>query len=340
MNKTFLPSVLATTAFLLAMSADLMAQSEPEETRRLTSVLGRGLSPEGFDDNGWTDLHYAAAMNLPSAVETLLIRDVFVDSRLYVDGLPLTESLTMTLSQLERDFAGLGHHGQTALHVAAHVNALDAATILLEHGADPDALGANDQTPLHVAASRGHIDFVRKLAFYGADVNARTFNGRTPLHVAIQGGHLTVARELANRGADVESRTGAGYTPLHFAVRASDVHAARELTGRGADVNAHASLCAPPDPAVDGAFTGWCTPARASAGNGNTPLHEAAAAGDVPFVQELLRLGADVTRQDANRATAVHHAAAEGHLDAVRDVDLCDTDYIKEQESPFVVLAN
>ena len=266
MNKTFLPSVLATTALLLAMSGDLTAQSVPEETRRLTSVLGRGLSPEAFDDNGWTDLHYAAAMNLPSAVEDLLIRDVFVDSRLYVDGLPLTEPLTRTLTQLERDFAGWGHHGQTALHVAAHVNGLEAAAILLEHGADPDALGASDETPLHVAASRGHLELVRKLAFYGADVNARTFNGRTPLHVAIQGGHLTVARELANRGADVESRTGAGYTPLHIAVRAGDVHAVRELTGRGADVNAHASLCAPPDPASDGALIGPCTPARGGGG--------------------------------------------------------------------------
>lgn len=58
--------------------------------------------------------HYSNGENAKYYVFTLE-QAVFVDSRLYVDGLPLTESLTMTLSQLERDFAAPSHAASDTL---------------------------------------------------------------------------------------------------------------------------------------------------------------------------------------------------------------------------------
>lgn len=314
-----LPSLL-TAAMVLTAPMGLKAQTTSADERRLTGLLGRSLSAGAFDENGWTDLHYAAAVNLPTAIEDLLNQEVFVDSILHVDGLPVADSVAQVLRQLGHDFTGWRNHGQSPLHVAAHANSRDAATTLLEWGANVDMHGELRGTPLHAAAARGYVELVRTLASYGADIDAPTATGHTSLHLAVRGGYMDVVRELNSRGADVHARNDEGRTPLHFAVRADDITAVRELAGRGADINAHASLCVlPPGQAVDSPG-GRCTPARATSGDGRTPLQEAAAAGNVPIILELVRLGADVRLQDANRATAVHHAARGGHLDAIREL--------------------
>lgn len=50
--------------------------------------------------------------------------------------------------------------GCTLLHLAAQYNALEAAALLLRHGADVDRLSNSGSTALHYAASNNHIDMV------------------------------------------------------------------------------------------------------------------------------------------------------------------------------------
>ena len=49
---------------------------------------------------------------------------------------------------------------------------LKLATLLLEHGADPDSAGAHGRTSLHVAAEQGRLDMVNLLLKHGARVDA------------------------------------------------------------------------------------------------------------------------------------------------------------------------
>src|SRR5262249_30226384 len=63
-------------------------------------------------------------------------------------------------------------HGSTGLHAAAARGHVDAARLLLQHGADPNARDVGDNaSPLHFAAGGGHTETVRALLDAGADVH-------------------------------------------------------------------------------------------------------------------------------------------------------------------------
>ena len=47
---------------------------------------------------------------------------------------------------------------QTPLHIAARLGHVDNVSILLQHGASPDAVTKDLYTPLHIAAKEGHED--------------------------------------------------------------------------------------------------------------------------------------------------------------------------------------
>lgn len=78
--------------------------------------------------------------------------------------------------------------GLTPLHRAARSNAVDAALVLLESGADVmGRAGKSGDTPLHTAARMNAVDVAKLLIDWGADVNGRNKNGDTPLHAAVKG---------------------------------------------------------------------------------------------------------------------------------------------------------
>ena len=301
---------------------------------RLAALLGRELSTFDSDENGWTDLYYAAALNQPSLAERLLDNYAFVNGTLYIDGGPLTDRLRETLSELGQREFDLRREGQTPLHVAAYAGAAETAAILLDRGADVDAVDTLGQTPLHVAAKSARVDVMRELLTRGADgtlraddsmtaldlvlasgsidgmrillmhglpVNEPNARGVMPLHTAALSGHAVGIRELVGRGADVNARTDDGVTPLHHAATADAAVAIRELAGRGADVNAQTF-------------------------DGEAPLHRAAAANAVAAIRELAGRGADVNAQRNDGMTPLHVAAGVGAVDAVRELGEYDAD--------------
>ena len=67
---------------------------------KLRDVLGRELSPTAVDENGWTDLHFAAALNLPELAKALLDAGADVTVRLKDDDKPLSDRLKKSLDSL------------------------------------------------------------------------------------------------------------------------------------------------------------------------------------------------------------------------------------------------
>ncbi|MCY4506431.1 MAG: ankyrin repeat domain-containing protein, partial [Acidobacteria bacterium] len=121
---------------------------------RLAARLGRGLSAVAADDNGWTDLHYAAALDWPATARALLAAGARRDARLRTDREPLGVRLLSVLSECGQDrFRLLRRNGATPLHIAAVADAGEAVAVLLEGGADPDVADATSGTPLHYAAA-------------------------------------------------------------------------------------------------------------------------------------------------------------------------------------------
>ena len=169
----------------------------------------------------------------------------------------------------------------------------DGVRWLLEHGADADPVFAGSgETPLHVAARRWGVDIVAMLVERGADVSRRRGDGRTPYGIAALSGNAAVAEWLASHGA------------------------ATELS----DIDRFVSACSRGDSATANALAQSHPRLRAEL----KPEHysaffRAAERGDVSVLETMLSCGFDPNQGDEEIGkTALHAAAMEGHLDAVR----------------------
>ena len=111
--------------------------------------------------------------------------------------------------------------GFTALHFASFFDHVDAARLLLDHGADPSAKADNAMgvEPLHSAAAGRAPRIVELLLARGADPNARQRGGYTPLHAAAANGDVDSVYALLHHGADGASRTDEGTTAADLAAK-------------------------------------------------------------------------------------------------------------------------
>ena len=162
-----------------------------------------------------------------------------------------------------------GYHG-TPLHAALFNGHLDAASVLLDHGADMTLGDRDGRVPLvrtydcwnleamrlllkrganpdvrygsfgflsHHASYRGRSEVVELLLQHNADLNARCSKTWTPLHWASAGGHLKVAQLLLEYGADVDAQSRTRNTPLHQASRDGHLEIVQMLLDYGADLH-------------------------------------------------------------------------------------------------------
>ncbi len=130
--------------------------------------------------------------------------------------------------------------GMTALHWAAYQGNLEMIEVLVYAGSNLEAVTrVADYTPLMVAARTGHGDAAVLLLDAGANPDATTSTGVTALHFAAGAGQTQAVRALVAAGVDVDAREGAmGQTPLIFAANEGRTDAVQVLIDAGAEVNA------------------------------------------------------------------------------------------------------
>ena len=133
--------------------------------------------------------------------------------------------------------------GRTALHRAVAGAGMgggrhaEAVSTLIELGADPDARDELGNSPLHYAAWNANPEIIRRLTLAGANVHGSDNKGQTALHiVAFMLEEIPAA--LTQAGANVQAIDEEGATPLHLAVRSGNSQMAEALTGLGADPDA------------------------------------------------------------------------------------------------------
>ncbi|MBW2622202.1 MAG: tol-pal system protein YbgF [Deltaproteobacteria bacterium] len=124
-----------------------------------------------------------------------------------------------------------------------------ARTILDQHPYVVEYRDRERNTPLHLAAALDRVDMAGLLLARDADVNADSGNYvfvYTPLHEAARHNSPRVAKLLISKGADINAgryirnREWAGrytYTPLFHAVRFNHLELAKVLLENGADPN-------------------------------------------------------------------------------------------------------
>ncbi len=118
------------------------------------------------------------------------------------------------------DANGAAPEGETALMTAARTGNVEAARVLLAHGAPVDARESwRGQTALMWAAAQNHPAMVRELLAHGADVNARS---------AVQNWERQNTLEPREKWLPP-----GGLTPLLFAARQGSLESARVLVEAG-----------------------------------------------------------------------------------------------------------
>ncbi|XP_032257166.1 transient receptor potential cation channel subfamily V member 6 [Phoca vitulina] len=129
-----------------------------------------------------------------------------------------------------------GAMGETALHVAALYDNLEAAIVLME--AAPELVLEpmtselyEGQTALHIAIVNQNVNLVRALLAHGASVSARAtgtafrrsprnliYFGEHPLSFAACVGSEEIVRLLIEHGADIRAQDSLGNTVLHILI--------------------------------------------------------------------------------------------------------------------------
>ena len=210
----------------------------------LTAVVPRG---------GYTALHFAAQYG---DVETVRL-----------------------LAAAHADLNDPAADGTSPLVVAAHVGQTDAAKVLLQAGADPNAAGAG-YSALHVAVTRGDLDLVQALLAHGADVNARQMKGSPTKRVA--------------SGHSMDHRT-IGATPFILAARSGRLEVMKLLAAKGADLSLQTQ---------DGRNALMVLASHGTVEGPRMPDEQAA-----EVIKLAVQLGAPVNEPNANGDTALHVAA-------------------------------
>jgi ankyrin repeat protein len=212
----------------------------------------------------------------------------------------------------------------TPLHLASREGRLEAARILVEHGADVSAQDEYRSTPLHWASRWDQVEISRLLIEHGADVAAQDNDQWTPLHEASRWGKMEAARLLVEFGADVKAQDKRGFTPLHHASLGGSEEVARFLIKHGADVTAQDTHGSTPLH-FSVLFSGYMGLVQllvdhgadpgAKNKHGATPLRGASKAEIVQFLTES---GGDVTARDKHESTPSQEAKRSKDLKHVR----------------------
>ena len=262
----------------------------------------RGWDPNQPTWKGYTPATYALKLR-PWLYSKLL--QVGADPHAQVQGEPVIVYIIKHREEipnylgLVRDLVKLGvdvdtraRDGRTLLMLAAESGDLKLVDKLLELGADPNAKDRSGAGVLAYALSNPEI--MKALLKAGADPNQKGFSGDPLVVEALRDKNATAVRLLAEAGVKVRGiRLEKGRILLHLAAEAGDEEIFSYLLKKGLDPNARDL-------------------------SGRTPLHYAAAAGNLAVIKLLLGdKHLDPDPRDFEGRTPLMLAAEQGHASAV-----------------------
>ncbi|KAL2674220.1 hypothetical protein Neosp_012670 [[Neocosmospora] mangrovei] len=157
---------------------------------------------------------------------------------------------------------------------------------------------------LHYAAAFSDEDMIETLAKELANADKPNRQGQTPLHLASREGRTAAARKLISLGAQVGSLDHKGWNVLH--------HAAGS---QGAEINLVSSILKLEKGIIN---------TRTTEDSRRTPLHIAAAAGNVSVATFLVSEGAELSARDEARNTPLRLALTNDRRDMIEGLLSCD----------------
>ena len=215
-------------------------------------------------EDGSSPLLYAVHNGDLELVRALIAAGADVKAANAFDDTPMREAAAMgdvgilkALLGAKADVDSPTPLGQTALMSVARTANVEAAQLLIDHGANVNAIETFDQqSALMWAADQGQAEVVRLLLAHGAKPDARSrvhendirvtaeprvkydpTGGMTALQFAARSGCLECAKALVAGGANINAYDPDGVAPLFLAIYNTHFDMAAWLIKAGADVN-------------------------------------------------------------------------------------------------------
>ena len=205
--------------------------------------------------------------------------------------------------------------GSTALHWAAYNGELELVELLLDAGASVEAsTRIGSMTPLAMAARAGNAPIIGALLDAGANAAEANEIGTTVLMTAAASGNGDAVAVLIDKGADVNATDVTnGQTALMFAASMNRAAAIGVLIEHGADPDVTTNVSEVSSPGRGGRG-GSTLPV-----GGLTALHFAARDGQIDALRELLAGGANVNIvSPANQTPPLTEAIINANLDIAK----------------------
>jgi ankyrin repeat protein len=181
--------------------------------------------------DGTSALHWAVHYGEADLVIRLLSVGANANARNHYGATPMSEAAVLGDGKILRALLAAGADvdsanadGQTALMILARTSNVEAAGLLISHGAQVNAREQwRDQTALMWAAAEQQPAMVRLLLKHGAAVDTRSLVNDWPRQVTAE--------------PRMQARPSGGFTPLLFAARSGCLECVQLLVKAGADPN-------------------------------------------------------------------------------------------------------
>lgn len=180
--------------------------------------------------------------------------------------------------------------GDTPLHIAAYKGQAAITKLLLENGAKVNVADNQGLTPLHLAAAADSPDVAKLLIARGANLKARDKQNRTPRDIAIAMNRQKVVEPLL----DAEQRSEPPANQFAYALSRHKIDRMKALLKVYPELVRHRYE------------------------SEVTPLHIAAALGDLDAINLLLDSGADINAPAINGQTPLSVAQNKGQAEAAK----------------------
>lgn len=297
----------------------------------LDKLIELGADLELEDTSGLTPIFIAVLNDCKNSVCSLFKAGAKTISKsknslIHTAALNDKHDMLETIISLGVPINSLNSKGRTALQITCMdaPDAIESRKTLLKLGADVNFPLVNGHKVIHFCATP---EAVRDIVEAGGDVNQTENEGISPLILATRNGKLDAAREMIRLGAKVNHRTATNRLVINYCTNNVDSvkllleHGSeyKDVDGEGysllhmaasygTDLDVLSYLVESGTIALEEKQKTW----------EDTALHCAAKVDNVPAIERLVELGADINSLQAENCTPLHLAATKGSTAAVK----------------------
>lgn len=263
----------------------------PEIVRHLIETVKEKHGPDkattyinSVNDDGATALHYTCQITKEEV--KIPESDKQIVRMLLENGADVTLQ-TKTALETAFHYCAVAGNNDVLMEMISHMNPTDIQKAM-------NRQSSVGWTPLLIACHRGHMELVNNLLANHARVDVFDTEGRSALHLAAERGFLHVCDALLTNKAFINSKSRVGRTALHLAAMNGFTHLVKFLIK---DHNAVIDILTL---------------------RKQTPLHLAAASGQMEVCQLLLELGANIDATDDLGQKPIHVAAQNNYSEVAK----------------------